>query len=139
MYQSIIDWEKLFQYFRIYKVILKEVEPSDETKEFRKKRYEPLWENLVPEIKEKYGWKNKDEFLNEFINKKHLIIYYTRDKRIRCSCLGYKSAKKVGRVCHHLYEFYKEMGTDNETLEKIMPNKMKAKLKGKNLLELRSH
>jgi hypothetical protein len=129
MYQSIIDWDKLFQYFKIYKVILKEIEPSNESKELRKKIYEPLWDNLAPEIKEKYGLKNKDEFLNEFINKKHLIIYYTRDKRIRCSCLGYKSAKKVGKVCHHLYEFYKEIGTDNEILEKIIPNKLKILMK----------
>jgi hypothetical protein len=129
MYQSIIDWDKLFQYFKIYKVIFKEIEPSDKTKEFIRKRYEPLWDNLAPEIKKKYGWKNKDEFLNEFINKKHLIIYYTRNKKIICSCLGYKSAKKVGRVCHHLYEFYREMGTSNEILEKIIPNKLKILMK----------
>jgi hypothetical protein len=46
--------------------------------------------------------------------------------------LGYKSAKKVGRVCHHLYEFYKEMGTNNETLGKIMPKKLKKNGKRKN-------
>jgi hypothetical protein len=28
-----------------------------------------------------------------------------------------------------LYEFYKEMGADDETLEKIMPNKLKVVLK----------
>jgi len=131
MYKALVNWENLLKNFRIYKVILKEVEPSDETKEFRKKIYEPMWDNIAPEIKKRYGWKNKEEFLNEIINKKHLIFYYTRDGRLRCTCLGYKSAKKVGRVCHHLYEFYKEVGADNETLEKIMPRKLKFALKKK--------
>jgi len=136
MYQSIIDWEKLFQYFRIYKVIVKEIEPSEKTKEFRRKRYEPIWDNLAPEIEEKIKekYQNKEEFLREIMNRKHLIAYYTRQKKFRCNCLGYNSARRTGRVCHHLYEFYKEMGTNNETLEKIIPNKLKVLLKknGKN-------
>ncbi|MCS7201140.1 MAG: hypothetical protein NZ822_03280 [Patescibacteria group bacterium] len=107
-------------------VVLAEFEPSEITKKLMKERYNPQ------DYPEKYR-----NLIEDYVkNYKHEVRYFPKTQRISCTCLGFKSARKRGRVCRHVWivlkDFYRE---NNEILLKIMPIKCQKEL----LEELKSN
>jgi len=83
-------------------IVCAEIEPSENTK----KQFPEIFE-----IEPNFKWK---------------ILYYPRLGKWKCTCLGYLSASRVERICHHLWEFLKKNKfLEEEILEMIKPQKMK--------------
>lgn len=86
--------------------ILSEIEPSEETKKLMKETLKDI--------------ENADEIIKNY---RYEIKFNFKSKKLVCTCLGFKSASKVGRVCHHLYEFLTKNGMANDITRRICPKK----------------
>lgn len=87
---------------RIRSVVCAEIEPSENTK----KQFPEIFE-VFPDFK----WE---------------ILYYPKSGKWRCTCLGYISASRKDRICHHLWEFLKKNNLlEENVLNEIRPKKVR--------------
>lgn len=111
-----------------YVIILKEIEPSQESIEFERKKMNELLSQEIwwQSIKENFPeYETPDEFIDDYLKEwKYKIKYYLKSKRLVCTCRGFKSAKRAGRMCHHLFEYLqKHEQLEDSFARRICPKK----------------